>query len=194
MVTTTIYTLWRHLSHEPATEKYSGKLHTLKPVSHLGLGALLLSCTKGPGLWGSNPEASTVAILAEGNPTPSPTLTPQQTPSSPLSTQLWPVSASRPGTPQKYTFASFSQTEEKPDLTYSVDPQTALSAQLRGKEPCRGKRGAEDGLEAPKVGIDTSTGMPAKLSLKSIRYGHHCCCQVTYAHSQQEYQGGEKEN
>lgn len=25
--------LWRHLSHEPATKKYSGKLHILKPVS-----------------------------------------------------------------------------------------------------------------------------------------------------------------
>ena len=84
-----------------------------------------------------------------------------------------------------------------PDLIYSVDPQVALSAQLRGRSPAGGKRVAQGGTEAPKVGIDTSTGMSAKLSLKSIRYGHLCCCQVTYAHSQlcpQEYQGGEEEN
>lgn len=39
--------LWRHLSHEPATKEYPGKLHILKPVSSLSLSALHLSCRNG---------------------------------------------------------------------------------------------------------------------------------------------------
>lgn len=84
-----------------------------------------------------------------------------------------------------------------PDLIYSLDPQAALSAQLWERSPAGGKRGTEGGVEAPEVGTDTSTGMFAKFGLKSIRYGHLCCCQTTYVRSQlcpQEYQDGEKEN
>lgn len=87
MVTTTVYAVE---APEPRAsyQEIFGKAAHLEACFPPSPGALHLSCRSGFGLWCSNAEAS-VALLAQGNPTASPTtFTPQQTLSSSVSTQL----------------------------------------------------------------------------------------------------------
>lgn len=60
-------------------------------------------------------------------------------------------------------FTSFLQTEEMPDPIFSVEPQSVLL----GKKSYLEERPAE----TPEAGTDTSAGMSAKLSLRSITVG-----------------------
>jgi len=157
--------LWLfHLSHKPATAEYEEKLPLLKPASPQSSGASHLSWWGGLRPWCHSAEASTaMKLTVKNNNDFIATFKPQHALSSHLSAQtLVDQVFFRTFETPKFT-SSFLQTEEMPDPIFSVEPQSVLS----GKKSYLEERPAE----TPEAGTDTSAGMSAKLSLRSITVG-----------------------